>query len=387
MASARTFLLALLGAALLAVPQSGCQSGNRGDGDLQSALDKKLLVGPTLANKLGFRCMWQQKTPLDGSTKVKDVFFVERDIIVVDSDNRLTMLRLSDGSQVWHSAPMPRQEEILSMSKVRVNGANCVVAATDTDAFILDANTGSMITRQDMPNAPITGVATLGPELIFGGADGRIVFHNAKLGYELRANSLNGQIGATPVVADDEVVGVSTVGEVMLLEGKSASRLWVRTLTGSITAEPAVTRDGIYVATLGQSLWCLDRNNGSVKWKYFTESPLKVGPTALGDRIFQYVPSEGLLCLEADPRDSPRGKVLWTNSEVDGAVTTAIRNDLVLWNADDRRIQLVDADRGDVKVTTRLPKVKDLFTFRDGNNDLVIITTSPEGDVQRLGSR
>lgn len=350
-------------------------------------LDSRLIINPTIASELGLRCVWQQDIPISTHARIKDIDFVSGDLIAVDSENRVTLLRLQDGYQVWHSAPMPNNERVLSFERIDSNGQNRIVAATDTDVFVLDGNTGHMITRQNMPNTPITGVSRLGPDLIYGGTDGRIVFHNARVGYELRSNRIQGQISATPVVFDNEVVAVSNMGEVIMLDGKTASRLWSRKLTGGIDAQPVITEDGVFVATLGQSLWGLNRDNGGVNWKYFTESPLGTGPTALGDRVFQYVPSEGMLCFEANPANSPRGKVVWKNADIDGEITTVIGNQLVLWDAKSRRLRMVDADRGDVIKDVNLPKVRDLYAFRNSDNDLILVATSNNGDIQRLVPR
>ena len=376
-----------LGLCLATLMHIGCQNNGQRNADPLSELDRKLLVGPTLANQLGMRCEWQQEVPADSRTGIKDVYLIGEDIAVADSDNRLTLLRGDSGSTIWHSAPLPRYEKLLELMQTTINGENRIVAATDTDAFVLDGNTGHMVSRQNLPNAPVTGVTRFGPELIFGGADGRIVFHNTKVGFELRANGMQGRVTATPLVAGPDVVGVSSIGEVMMLDANSASRRWVRRLTGSIEAEPAASRDNVFIATKGQSLWCLDRKDGSVKWKYFCESPLARGPVVFGDRVFQQIPSEGLVCFEADPMDSPRGKVVWTNRELDQEIVTVLGNDLLLWDSHAREATLIDSSRGDVKTTVNLSKVEALFAFRDAGNKLILITISPEGTVQRLGSR
>ena len=85
--------------------------------------------------------------------------------------------------------------------------------------------------------------------------------------------------------------------------------------------------------------------------------------------------------------DSPRGKVVWTNRELDQEIVTVLGNDLLLWDSDAREATLVDSSRGDVKTTVNLSKVGDLFAFRDAGNELILVTISPEGTVQRLGSR
>lgn len=379
-------LTGMVGFGLLGGSLEGCKSQDSNAWKSATDLDEKYVVGPTIAGELGLRCIWQQEVPVN-SAQIKDVADINGDILTVDTENRVTLLRNNDGNQIWHSAPMPRKEQILGMDRIDSNGNNRLIITTDTDIFVLDGNTGEMVNRQNLPNAPITGVSRFRKELIFGGTDGRVIFHNAPVGYELRANSMQGQVSATPVIHDDDVVAVSNKGEVLLLNAVDATRIWSRMLTGGIEAKPAFNDYGIYVATLGQSIWCLDTQNGAVKWKYFTESPLKTGPTDLGDRIFQYVPNEGLICFEADPKDSPRGNALWTNSEITGNVTTVIGNNLVLWDKDNKMITLVDADRGDTKLNLKLPKVRDLFAFRGADNSLTVMVTSTDGRIQRLATK
>ena len=378
-------LTCLVGTGILLGALGGCQS--RDDSWKYSMdLDEKYIIGPTIAGELGLRCDWQSEVPVKGS-QIKQVGDLDGDILVVDTLNRVTLLRPTDGNQIWHAAPMPSKEKVLGMDRIDYGGRQRVFITTDTDLFVLDANTGQMITRQNLPNGPITRTARYGDDVIFGSSDGRVVFHDAPLGYEIRANRLRGQIGAAPVVHDSEVVAVSDEGEVLLMNAGDASRLWARNLTGAIESEPAFNDNGIYVATLGQSLWCLDHRSGEVKWKYFTESPLRTGPTALGDRVFQFVPGEGLICFEADPRNAPRGRALWTNSDVKGEITTVIGNNLLIWDESSETAFLVDADRGSVRFSSKLPKVRSLHAFRDGRNDLTLMATSISGIIQRLESR
>lgn len=391
-----SLLCAAAGLVLLAATLSGCKNRQKTTeapetttttkiaATSREKLDASYVIGPTPAGELGLRILWQQNIPLAGSSGIKQVDFVDGDLIVADEKNRLTMLRLDDGTQVWHAVPLPPNETIFGIDLIEFLRKKELFISTDTDIFVVDPNTGHLLTRQNMIRIPTTDVVRIGQELIYGCNDGRLVWHHAGVGHEMRANKLNGPIKTTPLIIETDIIATSGNGEVMLLNGRSAQRIWTKQLHAGITAMPDGSPDAIYIAGLDQSLWCLDRNTGGVLWKYFTESPLETSPTVLGDRVFQYIPSEGFICLEALPQGSPRGNVLWKNPDLKGEIVTVLGNDLLVWNEDTHVLMLVDADRGDIKVSTSLPNARHVQVHRVPGYDVVILAYSDDGRIQRL---
>ena len=333
---------------------------------------------------MGLRIQWQQEVPTESNSGIKQLNLVGNDVVAVDDNNKLTMLRLSDGSQIWHAVPLPKREKIFGINRVDTSTKNQIFATTDTDIFVLDANTGHLLTRQNMVRIPTSDITQSGPNLIYGCGDGRVIWHNALVGYELQANRISGTISAQPLLVDTDVLAVSRLGGIILMNDKTAERVWTKQLNAGIEAEPAGSPLAVYIAGLDQTLRCLDRNTGATLWKYFTESPLTQSPVLLGDRVFQHVPSEGFLCLEALPTDAPRGKILWTNPDLKGEIITVLGNDLIVWNAQTRTLMRVDADRGDVIVSSEVPQAEEVQAHRINGNTVVILAFSDDGRVQRL---
>lgn len=379
-------VVAAVGLALLLGTASSCKSTGEPSTSTSNSnsAEGRYLIGPSAASDLGLRILWQQDVPLGNATGLKRVALVGPDLVTVDANNRLTMLRIDDGYQIWHAAPLPPRETVLGLDRIDSSQANQIFVTTDTDIFVVDVNTGHMTTRQDLPHQPSTGVVRVGPDLVYGTGGGRIIWHNAVVGYEIRANRINGAVTATPLLIDNEIVAVSAAGAVKMMNASSGQQLWTRQLTAGIKASPAAGDRAVYVAGLGQSIWCLDRSTGSALWKYFTESPLTSGPTVLGDRVFQYIASEGLVCLDALPENKPKGEVLWKNPKLTGEVITVIGNDLVLWDEPTHTLTLVDADRGDAKKAVTLKNVDHVHAYRPAGGDLVFVASSNSGRVQRL---
>lgn len=352
--------------------------------ETREILDRTYVIGPTAASRMGFRIDWQMQVPQADRGGIKQLHYRNGDLLVADTRNRLTLIAMDDGGQVWHAVPLPPNEMIHGINQFDFSGTRQMLVTTDTDIFVIDSNTGHLLTRQNMDRIPTTNVIKVGPDIVYGCGDGRVVWHNAAVGYELRANKLRGAITAAPLLVESDIVAVSGEGEVMLMGARDAQRVWMKRLNAGIAAGPAGSTDAVYVAGLDQSIWCLDRNTGLVQWKYFTESPLKTAPTLLGDRLFQFVPSEGYVCLEALPANSPRGNVIWRNPALMGEILTAIGNDLLVWNPHSRDLMLVDADRGDIKVTSNLPNAAGVETFRAPGQPLMVIAYSSDGRIQRL---
>lgn len=350
-----------------------------------AALNARYIVGPTPSRELGMRISWQQDVPLDGSTGIKSLWMAGSDVLAVDGRNRLTLLRASDGNQVWHAVPLPPQEAVLGVNRLTMpRGHDRIFLTTDTDLFEIDANTGHLITRQNMLRIPDTGVSQFGTNLIFGCSDGRIIWHNVTVGHEMQANKLNSGIAATPQLVGTDVVVVSEKGEVMMLDAITSKRIWQYNLPAGISAAPAASELGVFVAGLGQSLWSLNERDGSVNWKYFTESPLTTGPTLFSDRVFQFVPTEGLVCFDAVSAGKLNGTVLWRVNGLSGEIITVIGNDLVLWDSNARMLRLVEATRGGIRAEVHLPQAAGVQAFRPDGRNLVFLTWSDDGRIERL---
>jgi hypothetical protein len=141
----------------------------------------------------------------------------------------------------------------------------------------------------------------------------------------------------------------------------------------------------LYVAGQDQYLWGYDLASGRTQWSVFTSAPLTDSPTLIGERIYQQIPGAGLSCFNAIPIDQPGGEKFWESDKVTGNVLLERRGDLFVWDADARKLQIVEANRGGIKDTLDLSQVDFLMLGGEGGNE--IFTASRDGRVERLSPR
>lgn len=352
-----------------------------------SMADQSRLVGTDSSSRLGLRTIWQSTTAGSGTYGIESVHRIGDDLLVSDRNNVLTDLRLDSGEQIWKDGSLPRKETIFGIDLFESNGRSFYYVTTDTDVFVIAADTGYIVNRQNMVRIPDTTVIRAGENLIFGTASGRIVWHNTRVGYELKANKLKSGIVNGPIRVGKNILAASVDGELMLMSASSGQRFWRRDLNVGIRNAPAASKYAAYVADQGQRLTCMELESGQKLWQFFSPSPFIGGPVNIGDRIFQFTESEGLNCFEALPLNAPQGRKLWSNEKIQGEVVTAVGNDLLVWNAQRRMLARIDSDRGDLKSSATLPMVTMVKASRDAAGNLLLIAASNDGRLQLLESK
>ncbi|HWB18880.1 MAG TPA: hypothetical protein VG711_01150, partial [Phycisphaerales bacterium] len=108
-------------------------------------------------------------------------------------------------------------------------------------------------------------------------------------------------------------------------------------------------------------------------------------PTLIGDRIYQQIPKRGLACYNSVPQDSPGGQKIWFADDVHANIVTSLRDMLIAWNADTRKVNIIDARRGTIVKTIDLPAVAKLWATATKDGDLY--ASSDDGRIERLVPR
>jgi outer membrane protein assembly factor BamB len=349
--------------------------------------DQSRLVSSDSSNRLGLRTIWQSTTAGSGTYGIDSVHRIGNDLVVADRNNVLTDLRLDSGEQIWKDGSLPRNETIFGIDLFETNGRDFYYVTTDTDIFVIAADTGYIVNRQNMVRIPDTSVIRAGENLIFGTASGRIVWHNTRVGYELKANKLSSGIVNGPIRVGKNILAASIDGEIMLMSANSGQRFWRKDLKVGVRSAPTASKDAAYVADQGQRLTCMELESGQKLWQFFNPSPFVGGPIIIGDRVLQFSESEGLSCFEALPLNSPQGRRLWSNADIQGEILTALGNDILVWNAQRHMLARIDSDRGDLKSSVTLPMVSMITASRDAQGDLLLIAASNDGRLQLLESK
>ncbi|MEE2681708.1 MAG: PQQ-binding-like beta-propeller repeat protein [Planctomycetota bacterium] len=351
--------------------------------------DRVQLIDDESARELGLQSAWQQRIPYKGSGGLKQVFVAGGDLVVVDGRNVMTVYDARSGKEAWHEAPVPPREIIFGIDRFDLDQEDLLLVTTDTDLYVIGADTGLTITRQDLAQIPSTPVLKAGDELIYGTARGRIVWHNVPVGYELKANGLESKIAGAPVRRGNRAAAVSARGRVGLFDAGNARRLWTRQVNAGFEFGPAMSDRALYASDTGQRVNCFEIESGETLWTYFTADPPSAPPQIFDDRIIQSVGTGGTICLEAVPSAGSRnGKVLWKNSNLQGEVVTALGDDLVVWMPGRGVLNLVDSNDGSIKFAVDMPAVDAIqvgFDERTGRQ--MLLAFNRDGRIQRLDPR
>jgi hypothetical protein len=171
----------------------------------------------------------------------------------------------------------------------------------------------------------------------------------------------------------------------MVLNADSATQYWSKTLLDQVVCKPVIGDGLLYVAGLDQYLWAYDLAGGRTQWSVLTDAPLTSSPTLIGDRLYQQIPGTGLSCFNAAPMDRPGGEQHWVSSRVTGNVVHERRGDLFAWDMQNKRLQIVEANRGGLKKTIDLPQVDYFLVGGPSNNE--IFAASKDGRVVHLSPR
>ena len=381
--------------ACCAVTASIHGSAQDSDNDrLRRDLDQKYIIGPTTSSQLDYRIDYQNRVPMRPGDELAWLTVKDGAIYVVDTSNRVTRLDAENGNVLWSKAAgssihpvhgIDRATIRMAMTDGSLADQDVVLVTKQTGIYVHQDSDGSLIQTQDIDRMPSTSTTVGRNHIIYGTNDGRIVWHQFRVGYPWKANQISGKIIHTPVLVDDEVYGVSVDGDIIAMDNRTTNRIWDKRLISGIQTRPIIGDDIVFVAGTDQYLWALDRADGRTIWKYFASSPLMQSPTLLGDRIYQQVDGEGLLCLTTMTPDKIDGDVVWKQPEVTGNVITSNKDHLWAWDQASRVMWVLDATNGNVISRTSMPLADFLFctTREDGQ----FYALNRDGRVERLSPR
>lgn len=376
----KTLLIAALSVAASAAIASPAQAQTPTAQEMRERLEKSLVLGPTAIEEMGVRHLWQQRLPLTSGTTALRGWMRGDSAFVLDSRGGISRLSLGDGSVIWRSEVLGPQDRVLGIHRARLDGRDRVFAVIDSEFIQLDGTTGALINRKPSKEYLSADCAVAWPYLIFASASGRLVWFHALLGVIHHQGLVNGAIRGTPQVIGNEIVAAGTSGEVAGFIKEDARMLWRRNI-GPVFGRLAEDTAGVYAASTDQSVYCLDRQSGKTRWKYFTESPITGDLSLFGDALLVQVPSEGLVCLATDSKGNMDGVRRWS-ADAPGTVAGAIGPNIVVIDAESRRIRLLELSRGGLVAAVPMGATSDL-TIGSGNDGNLLVVAS-DGRVQLL---
>ena len=374
------FLLALAGFSLLGV---GCGNGNLTSPYVSPQtrqLDSSLVIGPSVARELGYRVDWQYAT----AGKNLKLLTVQHDsVFALDENNYLTRIDREDGTRVWRipiSYPLAEIQGVTYLPDY-----NRVLVISGGDLFVLNASDGSQIARQHLEKIANTEALSFGDQIIYGSRNGQLIWHSHAIAFQSSGYQIANSIKLMPLNLGRVILVTGNDGELVVIDASSASKYWSKKLLDGVVAQPAITDSAIYVAGLDQHIWAFDLVSGRNLWRYLTESPLTDSPVVIGDLVFQQVPAKGLICFKALPISKPGGEIVWSDPNVAGNVVTTRRENLIIWNQDNKQMDVLTSQRGGHVSTINLPFVDKLMTTSTVEGDLYAYHR--DGRVVRLVPR
>ncbi|HZW11341.1 MAG TPA: PQQ-binding-like beta-propeller repeat protein [Phycisphaerales bacterium] len=238
---------------------------------------------------------------------------------------------------------------------------NRLIVSSDTEAYVIDIETGSVVERQEFSRVVSTRPVFFANQKIYGTAIGHVYSHYMNPPVDAWAYDLGSPIDADPVLVGSTVVAVSRRGDIAMLDGASGTLMARTSIYGGCEADPVAGDGVVFFASLDQSIYAIDLGGRQV-WRVRTEQPLRVTPTHHAGVL--YVPSadQGLRALDAGT-----GAQLWNQEQVQGRVVAVRNGRLVTW--DGTTAATIDPANGDVIASTGLTDVAMLTPdqFVDGN--------------------
>lgn len=341
---------------------------------------RNYLTTPDDARRLGFRIDWQNRG--DSTSTVEEVHVKGDVVFALDDDLRISRYDGTDGTRLWRVPMLETASRTQGMTYLPSDDA--LFVSVGTQFHVYDGGTGVLVDRQDLRAATSTRPLPAGRFLVYGSRDGQIVWHAFQVGAPWRSYRIAGTIDVTPAISEGYVVAPGRGGTVSCLRLADASRVWTKRTLADVVAPPAAGAGHAYVASLDRHLraWPLAFDTPTPAWEYLTQSPLEDGPTVVGESVYQQVPGHGLHRFAAAPRNRPQGLLEWVAPDVTGNVAARLGDRLLIWDAEQAVMQVVDERTGDLIETVELPRVAAIHVTDVEGGDLYLGGTA--GRVLRL---
>jgi len=294
-------------------------------------------------------------------------------VLFLDSGASVTAIKESDGSTIWTTQVTNPGSRFVDL---RQHGPQ-VFASSETELFIMDAGSGTLIDRQSLNPVVNTEAVNTHGLMVYGTSSGELLGHTLDVKAKLWGIALNGAITKAPVLIGNTIGCVSDGGEIVFVNARTGRRTGDNRIYRRPGAELGADENFMYVASEDQTLYAFNAETGRLAWKHLTANPITTPPVAWGGVVYCDLEDEGLTAFDAGS-----GEILWSNTEARGDAIAVRNNRLIIW--DGKVASVIDRQRGDLLKAVQLDGIKDIIT--DGFEDGVILAVSPEGSVTRFVS-
>ena len=344
------------------------------DAEVLEALEQEYAIGPRAARSLGYRLGWQ--TPDAGENTI--LISPQHDsIFVLSSNKNLQRLTSSTGTRIWSISAGTPAAEILGINYLKTNDR--VYITHQGEITSVSAATGSLTSDEGRsPIQSLQWMANTSPVLyqdnfIYGSEGGDLVWQAFNIGYSYKAFNIGKIIDIKPLLIGDVLIGIARDGEVAALIAPEVKLRWKHTLLDKIVAAPATNGSVLYVSCMDQYLRAFDIDSGRLLWRALTETPLALSPVVIEESVYQQIPGIGLASYEALPVNRYDGRRLWVAENVSGEVITKRNGRLLVWDEDQRILDIVSESTGVVESSMKLDDVQMIVSDMLENGRLYVL--------------
>ncbi len=338
-------------------PTVRASSGNASAGSLIQARRDAFKIDHEVYASLGYRLDWRGFPVVSAGEHILFLDLYDDIIVAHESAATVSILEASNGAL--------RNSSQVASAITRFVGnfrtGNLIVVSSDTDAAIIDAQTGGVIQRDHLDRVVTTAPVFTANQKIYGTSIGHVYSHYISPPVNAWAYDMGSPIDAQLAMDGSIVVAVSRRGDIAMLDASSGTLIARAKIFGGCEADPVAGDGMVFFASLDQSIYAFTLE-GRQMWRIRTEQPLHVTPTYHAGVL--YVPSDdkGLRAIDANT-----GTQLWNQPASTGRVVAMRSGQLITW--DGTTASTLDAATGDVIFSAELTEVEILKPdhFVDGN--------------------
>jgi outer membrane protein assembly factor BamB len=342
-----SMLAALAGVSLVL---GGCGLGRSSSVRPREANVKPLTVNDADYAKIGYRRDWTNFPYVTAGERITDFLITPRLIFVIESGSAVSALDASSGARVWSDVLATRLTKFISLRLGDYLGRPALFVSSEFAVFVLDPETGSLLTRQNYEKVVNTGPVVAGPILIYGTPSGEMLAHDLRANGKLWGFDLRGAVEFGPVPVGSAVAGVSRSGQLAVVDAGTGGAISMAKMFGGVECNPVMGDALLFVASVDQSLYAFDPASGREVWRKRTGSPLRSQPTPHNGVLYCTIDGQGLTAF-----DQATGAELWSNDQVTGSVIGMRRSNLLVW--DGKRLSTISAADGSLFERIDLPEV------------------------------
>ncbi len=313
-------------------------------------------------DKLGYRWDWSGfPTPASGER----IVFLEAwpdAVATQDSASKVTIIEPASGRVRWSGEVASRFTRFVGLSRDREGKTDRMISSSESEAFVLDMQTGNLVSRERFENVVNTPPLLLGPIGVYGTPNGELLAHRYSNSTRAWAYQASGPVEFPPILAGHIIAGITQAGIISMIDAYSGSLAARARIYGGAAGTLATDGALIFVASLDQSIYAFDAITAQKVWQHRTSQPLSWSPVCIGARLYCHTADLGLTCFDAGT-----GRVIWNNENVRGSVIGTRKNDLLVWNGTE--MVLLEPDQGATVARAALPNIRKVTfdRFDDGN--------------------